>query len=51
MLNDKYSYYQNKHSVKLIASICLMSVYIYTERGMHVRGGGEISVCVQKGKF
>lgn len=30
MLNDKYSYYQNKHSVKLIASICLMSVYIYT---------------------
>lgn len=43
MLNDKYSYYQNKHSVKLIASICLMSVCTHTRGGTHVRRGGEIS--------
>lgn len=42
MLNDKYSYYQNKHSVKLIASICLMSVCTCTCGGTHAQRGGEV---------
>lgn len=39
MLHDKYSYYQNKHSEKLIASICLMSVCTNTRGGTHVLSG------------
>lgn len=46
MLNDKYSYYQREHSEKLIASICLMSVCVYTcgegsDFGCSPREGGS----------
>jgi len=53
MLNDKYSYYPSKHSVKLIASICLRSVRTRARggtrlrrRGAFQRGFGRGTSCV-----